>query len=69
MAVCMLPEKFKDDDLVSEVLIEDEVTPAVSVGHPLTRKRDLAFEDLIDEDWVLFGQAKVITPFTNKLSA
>ena len=57
VAVCMLPEKFKDDDLVSEVLIEDEVTPAVSVGHPLTRKRDLAFEDLIDEDWVLFGQS------------
>ena len=50
-------EKFKDDDLVSEVLIKDEVTPAGSVGHPLTRERDLAFEDLIDEDWVLFGQS------------
>ena len=57
VAVCMLPEKFQDDDLVSEVLIEDEVTPAVSVSNPLTRKRDLAFENLMNEDWVLFGRS------------
>jgi len=57
VAVCMLPEKFRDDDLVSEVLIQDEVTPAVTVDHPLSQKRDLAFEDLVTEDWVLFGRS------------
>ena len=57
LAVCMLPERFHDDDLISEVLIEDEVTPAASINHPLTHKRNLTFEDLMVEDWVLFGRS------------
>lgn len=55
-AVCLLPDKPADDELRFEVLLEDHVTPAVRTDHPLTRQTNLTLGDLIDKDWIVFGQ-------------
>lgn len=57
LAVCMLTEQTVEDGLNFEVLVHDEVTPAVRIGHPLAQKRELGLADLIDEDWILFGRS------------
>lgn len=57
IAICMLPEKSAGDEFNVEVIIKDEVTPAVRNGHPLTMQRDLQMGDLLGADWVLFGKS------------
>ncbi|MDH5748760.1 MAG: LysR family transcriptional regulator [Rhodospirillales bacterium] len=54
-AVCLLPDKPTDEELEFEVLLEDQVTPAVRTGHPLTREANLSLGDLVDRDWIVFG--------------
>lgn len=56
LAVCLMPEQPIADDLEIEVLLEDALTPAVRVDHPLTQRRDLRLHDLIDEEWIIFGR-------------
>lgn len=56
LAVCLMPEQPVAEELEVEVLLEDALTPAVRVDHPLTKRRDLRLHDLIDEEWIIFGR-------------
>lgn len=56
IAVCLMPDQLTADDLVIEVLVEDFLTPAVRSGHHLTRNQELTLNDLVEEEWVVFGR-------------
>lgn len=56
IAVCLMPHQLTANDLHVEVLLEDSLTPAVRSGHRLARKRKLTLDDLLNEEWVIFGR-------------
>ncbi len=56
VAVCLMPERPAVGDLEINVLVEDVLTPAVRADHPLVKKRGLRLEDLLSEEWVVFGR-------------
>lgn len=43
------------DELVTEVLFVDPVSVVARLGHPLTKKKNVALKDLLEFPWVLFG--------------
>jgi DNA-binding transcriptional LysR family regulator len=53
-AIALVPETPHDDELQSELLLQDYLTPAVRVDHPLTGRGKLVLSDLIDESWVIY---------------
>ncbi len=57
VAVCLVPDEPLDDDLASEVLVQDALTPAVRAGHPLTERASLDLADLVAEPWIIFGRS------------
>ena len=56
VAVCLMPEIPAIGDLEINVLVEDVLTPAVRADHPLIKEPELRLEDLLSEDWVVFGR-------------
>jgi LysR family transcriptional regulator of abg operon len=54
--VCLMPEQPVADDLEIDVLVEDVLTPAVRSDHPLVSKPGLRLDDLLEEEWVVFGR-------------
>ncbi len=57
-AIALVPEKLPDEDLHCELLLQDYLTPAVRVDHPLTRKTKLVLTDLLELDWVIYRRSQ-----------
>lgn len=57
-AVCFLPGALAEDGLIIETLFEERFLPAVRKGHPLAAKKNINLQDLLDEDWVIFGRGE-----------
>ncbi len=57
-AICLVPEKLRDDDLHFELLVRDRLIPAVRPEHPLTRLAHLTLESLLDEQWVSYRRSQ-----------
>ena len=57
-AVALLPETLKDDDLEQELLLQDNLVPAVKFDHPLAGKRNLSIADLADQSWVVYSRSR-----------
>ncbi len=57
-AVCLVPERPRDEDLNFDLLVRDQLTPAVRAGHPLTRVKKIALEDLVDVGWVVYQRSR-----------
>lgn len=53
-AVALIPEIPSDEDLACELLLQDYLTPAVRVDHPMTRRGNLVLADLLDQHWVIY---------------
>ena len=58
-AICLVPERPRDDELNFELLLTDQVTPAVRSTHPLTQRGRLGLADLLDLklEWVIYRRS------------
>lgn len=54
LAVCLVPEKPRDEELEFDVVLQDYLTPAVRVDHPLTHGGRLTLADLTGQDWIIY---------------
>lgn len=54
MAVSLVPEKSYDDELEFDIILQDYLTPAVRVDHPLTRGGCQGLADLIKQEWIIY---------------
>ncbi|HJV81563.1 LysR family transcriptional regulator [Noviherbaspirillum sp.] len=52
-AICLMPERPRDEGLSCVLLLPDRLTPAVRVKHPLTQSRK-TLVDLVHADWVIY---------------
>ncbi len=52
-AICLMPERPRDEGLSCELLLPDRVTPAVRASHPLASSRKKLM-DLVNADWVIY---------------
>lgn len=52
-AICLMPERPRDDGLSCMLLLPDRLTPAVRMKHPLTLSRK-TLPDLVNADWVIY---------------
>jgi len=57
-AVGLMPEAPSDEDLQCELLLQDNLTPAVRIDHPLTSRGKLVLADLIDQAWVIYSRSR-----------
>lgn len=57
-AVCLVPERPRDETLHFERLLADRLTPAVRVNHPLISARKLTLADLVAYDWVIYRRSR-----------
>ena len=59
-AICLVPERPKDEELHFEWLLRDHLIPAVRPGHPLLRRGRLSLADLAarNVDWVIYGRSR-----------
>lgn len=53
LVVGRLPEHRHRQELVQEKLFAEPIRIAVRAGHPLVGRREVAFEDLVEWDWIL----------------
>ncbi|MCZ7562962.1 MAG: LysR family transcriptional regulator [Burkholderiales bacterium] len=55
-AICLVPERPRDEELHFELLLRDDLTPAVRTGHPLAGRGRLSFDELVasDLEWVIY---------------
>lgn len=58
IAIALLPEVPTDEDLHCELLLQDYLTPAVRVDHPLTARGKLVLADLLDQGWVIYRRSR-----------
>jgi DNA-binding transcriptional LysR family regulator len=57
-AVCLVPERPRDETLNFENLIRDRLVPAVHVDHPIISARKMKLADLLDLDWVTYRRSR-----------
>ena len=57
-AICLVPERPRDDALHFENLLADRLIPAVRVNHPLFGARKLTLGDLVAYDWVIYRRTR-----------
>jgi molybdate transport repressor ModE-like protein len=57
-AICLVPERIRDDALHFESLLADRLTPAVRINHPLISARKLTLADLVGYDWVIYRRSR-----------
>jgi DNA-binding transcriptional LysR family regulator len=53
-AICLVPNRPRDEDLTFVSLIKDTVVPAVRAGHPLIGTPKLRLADLVGLNWVIY---------------
>jgi DNA-binding transcriptional LysR family regulator len=58
-AICLVPERPRDEELNFEMLLTDRLTPAVRSAHPLAKKGKLRLADLLDPklEWVIYRRS------------
>lgn len=58
-AICLVPERPRDEELNFETLLTDQVTPAVRSTHPLAQRGRLGLADLLDlkPEWVIYRRS------------
>jgi DNA-binding transcriptional LysR family regulator len=57
-AICLVPERPRDEALHFENLLSDHLVPAVRVNHPLIGPRKLTLGDLVGYDWVIYRRTR-----------
>lgn len=57
-AIALMAEPPPDEDLQFELLLQDTLTPAVRVDHPMTSKGKLVLSDLIGLTWVNYRRSR-----------
>ncbi|WP_096704825.1 LysR family transcriptional regulator [Magnetospirillum sp. 15-1] len=57
-AIALAPETPTDEELHCELLLQDYLTPAVRIDHPLTAKGKLVLSDLLDLTWVNYRRSR-----------
>lgn len=57
-AIALVPEMPSDQELHCELLLQDYLTPAVRVDHPLTKRGKLVLSDLLDLSWVIYRRSR-----------
>jgi len=57
-AICLVPERPRDDSLHFENLLSDRLTPAVRINHPLISARKLSLSDLVGYEWVIYRRRR-----------
>ncbi|MDH4190581.1 MAG: LysR family transcriptional regulator [Betaproteobacteria bacterium] len=59
-AICLVPERPKDEDLHFEWLLRDHLVPAVRPAHPLLRRGRLTLADLakLSYEWVIYRRGR-----------
>lgn len=56
-AICLIPERPRDETLKFDSLVEDRVVPAVRADHPLICARRLDLSDLLDLNWIIYRRS------------
>ncbi len=58
-AICLVPERPKEEELHIEWLLRDHLIPAARPGHPLLKRARLNLADLAGQnvDWVIYGHS------------
>ncbi len=58
-ALCLVPGRPRDDELEFRILLRDQLTPAVRIGHPLAQRGRLTVAELakLDLDWVIYRRS------------
>ena len=57
LAVCLVPDRPRDETLSFISLVKDRLVPAVRADHPLIGRRKLRLADLIDLDWIIYRRS------------
>jgi DNA-binding transcriptional LysR family regulator len=57
-ALALMPEIPSDQDLQWELLLQDNLVPAVRIEHPLASKGKLVLADLIEQSWVIYTRSR-----------
>ena len=57
LAVCLVPNRPRDETLSFVSLIKDRLVPAVRADHPLLAQRKLRLADLVDLDWIIYRRS------------
>jgi LysR family transcriptional regulator of abg operon len=58
LAICLVPNRPRDETLSFISLIKDRLVPAVRADHPLLGRRKLRLEDLVDLDWIIYRRSR-----------
>lgn len=58
LAVCLVPEKPRDDTLRFVTLVRDRLVPAVRRDHPLLKRRKLKLAELTDQPWIVYRRGR-----------
>ena len=58
-AICLVPGRPRDEALEFKILLRDQLTPAVRVGHPLAQRGRLTVADFakLNLDWVIYRRS------------
>jgi LysR family transcriptional regulator, regulator of abg operon len=58
LAICLVPDRPRDDTLNLTSLVKDRLVPAVRADHPLLTKRKPQLADLLDLDWIIYRRSR-----------
>jgi LysR family transcriptional regulator of abg operon len=56
-AICLFPERPRDEGLSCELLLPDVVAPAVRINHPMAHVR-AKLVDLLHADWIIYRRGR-----------
>ncbi len=56
-AICLVPDRPRDETLNFVSLVKDRLVPAVRADHPLIGARKLQLADLIALDWIIYRRS------------
>ena len=57
LAICLVPDRPRDETLSFISLVKDRLVPAVRADHPLLARRKLQLADLVGLDWVIYRRS------------
>lgn len=57
-AICLVPNRQREENLTFVSLIRDRVVPAVRIGHPLVGAAKVHLADLVDLNWVIYRRGR-----------
>jgi DNA-binding transcriptional LysR family regulator len=58
LAICLVPERPRDETLNCQNLVRDHLVPAVRADHPAIGARRLQLADLLDLDWIVYRRSR-----------